>query len=147
MTKAKVLYILSKMNYLAHKSKKKELTEMQQAFLDKVVETGGDLKLAAELAGYKGNHYQVINSVKNELVDLAQDLLAHHAPKAAFKLVEVMDSDRPVPQANIRVKAAQQILDRVGGSKTEKMSIDHTVQGGLFILPSKEAVVIDVEVE
>ncbi len=147
MTKAKVLYILSKMNYLAHKSKKKELTEMQQAFLDKVVETGGDLKLAAELAGYKGNHYQVINSVKNELVDLAQDLLAHHAPKAAFKLVEVMDSDRPVPQANIRVQAAQQILDRVGVSKTEKMSIDHTVQGGLFILPSKEAVVIDVEVE
>ena len=41
------------MNYLAHKSKKKELTVMQQAFLDKVVETGGDLKLAAELAGYK----------------------------------------------------------------------------------------------
>ena len=58
-----------------------------------------------------------------------------------------MDSDRPVPQANIRVQAAQQILDRVGVSKTEMMSIDHTVQGGLFILPSKEAVVIDVEVE
>ena len=27
------------MNYLAHKSKKKELTEMQQTFLDKVVDT------------------------------------------------------------------------------------------------------------
>ena len=77
------------MNYLAHKSKKKELTEMQQAFLDKVVETGGDLKLAAELAGYKGNHYQVINSVKNELVDLAQDLLAHHQHSLSM-LVSIM---------------------------------------------------------
>jgi hypothetical protein len=133
------------MNYLAQKSKKKELTEMQQAFLDKVVDTGGDLKLAAELAGYQGNHYQVINSLKDELVDLAQNLLAHHAPKAAFKMVEVMDSDRPVPQANVRLQAAQQILDRVGVSKTEKMSVDHNVSGGLFILPTKETVIIDVE--
>lgn len=135
------------MNYLTNKTKKKELTEMQQAFLNKVVETGGDLKVAAELAGYQGNHYQVINSVKNELVDLAQDLLAHNAPKAALKMVEVLSSDRPVPQANVKLQAAQQILDRVGLSKTEKLSVDHTVQGGIFILPTKEAVVIDAERE
>jgi hypothetical protein len=133
------------MNYLSSKQKKKELTEMQQAFLNKVVETGGDLKIAAELAGYQGNHYQVINSVKNELVDLAQDLLAHNAPKAALKMVEVLSSDRPVPQANVKLQAAQQILDRVGLAKTEKLSVDHTVQGGIFILPTKEAVVIDAE--
>jgi hypothetical protein len=133
------------MNYLSSKQKKKELTEMQQAFLNKVVETGGDLKIAAELAGYQGNHYQVINSVKNELVDLAQDLLAHNAPKAALKMVEVLSSDRPVPQANVKLQAAQQILDRVGLAKTGKLSVDHTVQGGIFILPTKEAVVIDAE--
>ncbi len=133
------------MNYLSSKQKKKELTEMQQAFLNKVVETGGDLKIAAELAGYQGNHYQVINSVKNELVDLAQDLLAHNAPKAALKMVEVLSSDRPVPQANVKLQAAQQILDRVGLAKTEKLSVDHTVQGGIFILPTKETVVIDAE--
>jgi hypothetical protein len=60
-------------------------------------------------------------------------------------MVEVMDSDRPVPQANVRLQAAQQILDRVGVSKTEKMSVDHNVSGGLFILPTKETVIIDVE--
>tara|TARA_R110000744_G_scaffold90255_1_gene175270 strand:+ start:132 stop:539 length:408 start_codon:yes stop_codon:yes gene_type:complete len=135
------------MNYLTNKTKKKELTEMQQAFLNKVVETGGDLKVAAELAGYQGNHYQVINSVKNELVDLAQDLLAYNAPKAALKMVEVLSSERPVPQANVKLQAAQQILDRVGLAKTEKLSVDHTVQGGIFILPTKEAVVIDAERE
>ena len=53
------------MNYLAEKSRKKELTEKQQIFLDNVVSTGGDLKKAAELAGYKGNHYQVIQSLKD----------------------------------------------------------------------------------
>ena len=135
------------MNYLAEKSKKKELTEMQQIFLDNVVTTGGDLKKAAELAGYKGNHYQVIKSLKDELVDMAQNLLAHNAPKAAMKLVEVMDSDRPVPQANSKLQAAQTILDRVGVAKTERLNIDHNVSGGLFILPQKETVIVEGEYE
>ena len=135
------------MNYLAEKSRKKELTEMQQIFLDNVVTTGGDLKKAAELAGYKGNHYQVIKSLKDELVDMAQNLLAHNAPKAAMKLVEVMDSDRPVPQANSKLQAAQSILDRVGVAKTERLNVDHNVSGGLFILPQKETVIVEGEYE
>ena len=135
------------MNYLAEKSRKKELTEKQQIFLDNVVSTGGDLKKAAELAGYKGNHYQVIQSLKDELVDMAQNLLAHNAPKAAMKLVEVMDSDRPVPQASSKLQAAQTILDRVGVAKTERLNIDHNVSGGLFILPQKETVIVEGEYE
>ena len=135
------------MNYLAEKSRKKELTEMQQIFLDNVVTTGGDLKKAAELAGYKGNHYQVIKSLKDELVDMAQNLLAHNAPKAAMKLVEVMDSDRPVPQASSKLQAAQSILDRVGDAKTERLNVDHNVSGGLFILPQKETVIVEGEYE
>ena len=135
------------MNYLAEKSRKKELTEMQQIFLDNVVTTGGDLKKAAELAGYKGNHYQVIKSLKDELVDMAQNLLANNAPKAAMKLVEVMESDRPVPQASSKLQAAQTILDRVGVAKTERLNIDHNVSGGLFILPQKETVIVEGEYE
>ena len=135
------------MNYLADKPRKKELTEKQQTFLDNVVVTGGDLKKAAELAGYKGNHYQVIQSLKDELVDMAQNLLAHNAPRAAMKLVEVMDSDRPVPQASSKLQAAQTILDRVGVAKTERLNIDHNVNGGLFILPQKETVIVEGEYE
>ncbi len=135
------------MNYLADKPRKKELTEKQQTFLDNVVVTGGDLKKAAELAGYKGNHYQVIQSLKDELVDMAQNLLAHNAPRAAMKLVEVMDSDRPVPQASSKLQAAQTILDRVGVAKTERINIDHNVNGGLFILPQKDTVIVEGEYE
>ena len=135
------------MNYLADKPRKKELTEKQQTFLDNVVVTGGDLKKAAELAGYKGNHYQVIQSLKDELVYMAQNLLAHNAPRAAMKLVEVMDSDRPVPQASSKLQAAQTILDRVGVAKTEKLNVDHNVNGGLFILPQKDTVIVEGEYE
>ena len=147
MTKPISRYILITMNYLADKPRKKELTEKQQTFLDNVVVTGGDLKKAAELAGYKGNHYQVIQSLKDELVDMAQNLLAHNAPRAAMKLVEVMDSDRPVPQASSKLQAAQTILDRVGVAKTERLNIDHNVNGGLFILPQKDTVIVEGEYE
>lgn len=124
---------------------KRTLTEKQQSFLNNLIETKGDLKLSAELAGYAGNHYQVINSLKQEIVELASTVLAREAPKAAFKLVEVMDSDTAIPQANVKLQAAQTILDRVGVSKTERLDINQNVNGGIFILPEKQ--LIDIKEE
>ena len=46
------------MSYLPEK--KRNLTEKQEAFLNNLVETGGDFKKSAELAGYSGNHYQIL---------------------------------------------------------------------------------------
>ena len=65
------------------------------------------------------------------------------APKAAFKLIQMVESDRPVPQASQKLAAAQTILDRVGVSKTERLQVDHNVQGGIFVLPSKDEVIIE----
>jgi len=124
---------------------KRTLTEKQQSFLNNLIETKGDLKLSAELAGYAGNHYQVINSLKQEIVELASTVLAREAPKAAFKLVEVMDSDTAMPQANVKLQAAQTILDRVGVAKTERLQVDQNVNGGIFILPEKQ--LIDIKEE
>ena len=119
---------------------KRKLTEKQENFLNNVIETKGNLKLSAELAGYSGNHYQVIQSLKQELVDLASDVLAKEAPSAAFKLVDVLTTNKPIPQANVKVQAAQTILDRVGLGKKERLDVNHNVQGGIFILPEKETI-------
>ena len=51
---------------------KKELTTKQQSFLDHLIQTGGDPREAADLAGYAPNtHWQVTKALKNEIVDLA----------------------------------------------------------------------------
>ena len=131
------------MSYLPEK--KRNLTEKQEAFLNNLVETGGDFKKSAELAGYSGNHYQILKSLKNEVVDIASDVLAREAPTAAFKLIEIMKSDKPVPQANNKLAAAQTILDRAGVVKTDKLDVNHNVSGGIFILPEKHT--IDIEAE
>ena len=133
------------MSYLpSTEVKERNLTEKQQSFLDNLITTEGNPKEAAELAGYSGNHYQVIQTLKEEIVDLASDVLARSAPQAAFKLVEVMTSDDAIPQVNTKLQAAQTILDRVGVSKKERLDINHNVNGGIFVLPEKKPIEAEV---
>ena len=96
------------------------------------------------IAGYSENgHWQVAHALKNEIIDLASNILAQSAPKAAMKLVDIMDSNAPIPQANMRLQAAQTILDRTGLGKQERLDVKHKVEGGLFILPAKEEIIIN----
>ena len=133
--------------YLQEKNNSKQLTEKQQKFLDYLIETNGNPKEAAEMAGYSGNHYQVVKSLKNEIIDLATDVLAHSAPEAAFKLVDIMQTDRPIPQIANKLQAAQTILDRVGVTKKERLEVNHNTSGGVFILPAKKEVNTIIEAE
>ena len=128
-------------------SKPKELTNKQQLFLDSLVETQGDPKKAAAIAGYSGGHYQVLKALKNEVLELTKDVLAHNAPKAAFKLLEIMESDKPIPQANNKLAAAQSLLDRVGVSKTETLDVNHQVSAGIFLMPDKAPIEAEIVVE
>ena len=56
-----------------------------------------------------------------------------------------MDSDTAMPQANVKLQAAQTILDRVGVAKTERLDINQNVTGGIFILPEKQLIDIGQE--
>ena len=98
----------------------KELTTKQQSFLDNLVACNGNAKKAAELAGYaEGSYTTVVKSLKKEIIELAENILAQNAPKASLKLVEVMDSQTPYLKLTpVRLQAAQTLLDRVGLAKT-----------------------------
>ena len=74
------------------------------------------------------------------MIELASDVLARSAPEAAFKLVEIMNSDRPIPQVGNKLQAAQTILDRVGVAKRDRLDVTHKAAGGIFILPEKQPI-------
>ena len=80
--------------------------------------------------------------MKNEIIDLATDVLANSAPEAAFKLVDIMNTDKPIPQIGNKLQAAQSILDRVGVVKKDRLEVEHTTSGGVFILPAKKEVTV-----
>ena len=125
-------------------NKRRELTEKQQSFLDNLVETQGDAKKAAELAGYSSHYHHVVKTLKSEILELTQEVLANSAPNAAFKLVEIRDANKAVVQANNKLAAAQTLLDRVGVGKIDKVDVNHNVNtGGIFLMPDKNP--IDIE--
>ena len=118
------------MSYLPQTTtKSKTLTDKQQSFLDNLIETGGDPKKAAELAGYSGNYHQVIKSLRQEVIELA----------------DIMNSNVPIPQVSNKLTAAQTILDRVGVSKSDKLDVTHSTGGGIFILPQKTPIEVQAE--
>ena len=120
---------------------KRELTEKQQSFLEHLVETQGDAKKAAELAGYSSHYHHVVKTLKSEILELTQEVLANSAPKAAFKLVEIMESNKPIVQANNKLAAAQTLLDRVGVGKIDRVDVNHNVNtGGIFLMPDKKPI-------
>ena len=127
----------------------KRLTEMQKRFAEYLVFGGPEGPVskseAAELAGYSGNYHQVIKSLREEVIQLASDVLARSAPQAAFKLVEIMNTDKPVPQVSNKLQAAQTILDRVGVAKRDRLDVTHKAAGGIFILPEKAPIEVEAE--
>ena len=128
------------------KKTSRSLTTKQQAFLDNLVDTKGNARKAAELAGYSSHYHQIVKSLKSEILELTQEILANSAPKAAFKLVEIMESKKPIVQAANKLTAAQTLLDRVGVSRVDKVDINHNMaSGGIFLMPDKAPVVIDAE--
>ena len=135
-------------NYLPSLDNKRKLTEQQEKFLAALSsEAKGDINKALDLAGYKpGASYSVINSLKDEIIDVATKILAKSAPQASNKLVEILNSDDPIPQVNAKLQAAQTLLDRVGVAKRDKVVVNHTVSSGIFIIPQKEEL-IDVTAE
>ena len=124
-------------------NKQRKLTEQQQNFLTALGGScKGDINLALKEAGYAdSSKSNVIDSLKDEIVDVATKILAKSAPIASQKLVEILESDDPIPQVNAKLAAAQTLLDRVGIAKRDKLDVTHTAASGIFIIPAKEKLI------
>ena len=122
------------------KTQKRNLTDMQEKFLDVLYgEAQGNPREAARLAGYSENSYpKVIRNLKKEIIELAETHLSTHSAKAATRLITLLDEDGTTPQASIRLAAANSVLDRVGLTKKDQLDINMKALHGIFILPAKD---------
>ena len=129
------------------KTQKRNLTDMQEKFLDVLYgEAQGNPREAARLAGYSENSYpKVIRNLKKEIIELAETHLSTHSAKAATRLITLLDEDGTTPQASIRLAAANSILDRVGITKKDQLDINMKAMHGIFILPAKDGTNKDQE--
>ena len=129
----------------------RDYTPKQKKFLTLFVKEGfKDAAKCARAAGYKNNYWQLIASLKEDIKEISEAVLVGSSPEAAMMLTSILSADKPIANASAKLQAAKEVLDRTGVIKEEKVNVNHHVQGGIFILPTKGVLpeaVVDGEFE
>ena len=114
------------------------LTEKQQKLLAVLFdEAGGDIVTAKKIAGYSDatSSTEIINSLKEEILDATSAYMARNAPKAAMAMVGALYDPTELGIRD-KMSAAKELLDRTGLVKTEKMQVE--AKGGVMLMPPKQ---------
>ena len=121
--------------------KKKEYTPQQLAFLEALRDSTnkGDLKKCRDAAGYPKNTplKEIIRPLKDEILEIAREILASNAVKASLALVEGVD-DPIKPGVKELTLNAEKILDRVGIVKGEIIKLENT-GGRIALIPARKS--------
>ena len=126
------------------KQKERELTPQQVQFLDILFENGGNVTAAAIDAGYsRGSAGWLRKNLADEIVERTKDILSVNAMKAATRLISTIDNPMPERGDDLRLKAAESLLNRVGVKAPEQVNHNVTAVHGVVLLPPKNEVVID----
>ena len=114
------------------------LTEKQQKLLAVLFdEAGGDIVTAKKIAGYSEatSSTEIINSLKEEILDATSAYMARNAPKAAMAMVGALYDPTELGIRD-KMQAAKELLYRTGLVKTEKMQVE--AKGGVMLMPPKQ---------
>ena len=126
------------------KQKDRQLTSQQNHFLELLFENGGQVTAAALDAGYsRGSAAWLKSSLSDEIIERTKQVLATNALKAANRVITTIDNPAPERGDELRLKAAESLLNRVGVAKQEQINHNVTAIHGVVLLPPKKEVVID----
>ena len=107
-------------------------------------ENGGQVTQAAVDAGYsRGSAAWLRKNLADEIVERTKDVLSVNALRAANRLVHSIDNPAPERGDDLRLKAAESLLNRVGVKAPEQINHSVAAVHGVVLLPPKNEVTID----
>ena len=131
-------------NLLPQTNNTREISPQQEQFLSNLFDNGGNVTDAALAAGYaKGSVTWLKTSLADEIINRTKNILSMHAFKAATRLVSTIDNPVPERGDDLRFRAAESLLNRVGLGKQETTNVNVQAVHGIVLLPPKKDVVID----
>ena len=127
----------------------RKLTEKQATFIDALFDNGGKVGQAMKTAGYNPSRSNLMKSMRDEIAARTKDYLAVNGVKAATRIVEGLDADgtTPLNQMDMRMKAAESILDRIGVSKKQTTEVTGQVVHGVVLLPAKKELATNITID
>ena len=126
------------------RQKERQLTPQQDRFLEILFENGGQVTAAAVDAGdSRGSAAWLKSTLADEIIERTKTILATNAMKAANRVISTIDNPAPERGDDLRLKAAESLLNRVGVAKQEQVNHNVTAIHGVVLLPPKKEVVID----
>ena len=132
------------MNLLPQNTRPTKISEKEELFLSNLFSNGGAVVAAAVDAGYvKGSVGWLRNKLADEIIRRSKNLLATASVKATQRLINTIDSPEISRGDDVRLKAAESLLNRVGLGKEE--THNHNVQAihGVVLLPAKKGMEIN----
>ena len=116
------------------------LSESEELFLS-YLETSPTIKSAAEAAGISSDTgYAYAKKLKEVIINRARDALTIGTLKATRVMLDSMDADASTEKGELRLKAAESIMDRTGLTKHTSVEVSIENENGIFILPAKVVV-------
>ena len=132
------------MNLLPQTNNSRDISPQQENFLTNLFENGGNVTDAALTAGYaKGSVTWLRTSLADEIINRTKNILSMNAFKAATRLVSTIDNPVPERGDDLRFRAAESLLNRVGLGKQETTTVNVQAVHGIVLLPPKKEVIID----
>ena len=108
------------MNLLPEKRKSTKISEKEELFLQNLFSNGGFVVMT-ESAGYtKGSAGYLRSKLSDEIIRRSKNLLASASVKATNKLISLIDSPQIERGDDLRFKARESLLNRVGLGKEER---------------------------
>lgn len=118
----------------------KELTDTQTLFLE-FLEKGMKIKdIAAQMDISMSYAYEMSSNLKEVIQERTRDRLALAGLHAANTVVDLISSDGSTEKGELRLKAAESVLDRTGVTKHTNVDVQVEAENGIFILPGKSIV-------
>ena len=106
------------------RSKEREISPQQEEFLENLFENGNVTDAASKQDMQKGSVTWLRNSLADEIIRRTQNVLSMNAFKAATRLVTTIDNPVPERGDDLRFRAAESLLNRVGLGKQETTNVN-----------------------
>tara|TARA_R110002124_G_scaffold1338_2_gene7741 strand:- start:519 stop:911 length:393 start_codon:yes stop_codon:yes gene_type:complete len=120
------------------------LNETEELFLA-YLENAPSVAAVARAMDISTSHaYAMYTKLKGAILDRARDNLAAGSLKAVATAVSLMDADASTEKGELRLAAAEKIMDRVGLTKHTSVEVRVESENGLFILPAKAIIAPEV---